>query len=284
MRSALAQDYGRIELLISDNASPNPEVQRVGSRHAASDPRVRYVRQPRNNGHAANYQWLLEQAKGHYFMWLADDDWLDPQYVTSCMSVLTDDRTTILVCGLARYYRDGVNTLDERGINLDSRRPGVRVIRYFARVSLNGPMFGIARREDLLRTGFPATIGGDWLLIATLAARGRVRTLESVHIHRSASGLGADSRHLAYSFGMRGIAARYYHVAVATSTWREIARGAFAFGDMRRIPRLCVAGTVAALILTRFTLASLVREVLGPRKAAFLERHVSAWLRRREYG
>ena len=65
------------------------------------------------------------------------------------------------------------------------------MLRYFGRVSLNGPMFGVVRREDLLPVGFPSSIGGDWLVIAILAAHGRVLTLDDVHIHRSLGGMGS---------------------------------------------------------------------------------------------
>jgi len=281
-RSALAQDYGPVEILISDNASPDARVPRVGNRLAAEDSRVRFVRQPRNAGHAANFQWLLESARGEYFMWLADDDWIDRDYVTRCVATLVADQTLILVCGLGRYYRDDVPVLDERPINLISSRPDVRLVRYFARVSLNGPMFGIAARRDLLAVGFPAVVAGDWMLVADMAARGRVRTLEDVCIHRSMSGLGSDTERLARSFGMRGLAARQHHVGTAARIWRDMSNGVSGFGDMSWIARTC-AGTVAAvLILVRFTFADVIRGGLGASNAASLERRISAWLRARD--
>ena len=59
---------------------------------ATTDPRVRVLRQNRNLGHAGNYQVVLEAAEGEYFMWLADDDWLDPGYVARCLAVLAEER------------------------------------------------------------------------------------------------------------------------------------------------------------------------------------------------
>ncbi len=279
IRSALAQDHAEIEVLVSDNASPNPGVERVAARLTAGDPRLSYVRQPRNRGHAANYQWLLEHARGEYFMWLADDDWIDPHYVSRCLDVLVGDRGVILVCGLARYYENGAHVLDERAINLNSSRPGVRVLRYFGRVSLNGPMFGVVRREDLLPVGFPSSIGGDWLVIAILAAHGRVLTLGDVHIHRSLGGMGADPELLTRDLGISGSAARQPHMALAARIWLAIVHGREGFRSMRPPARLFVATAVAALTVIRFTLASQVRAALGAERAASLERRVSAWLR-----
>jgi glycosyltransferase involved in cell wall biosynthesis len=281
-RSALAQDYDRVEVLISDNASPDTEVSSVGNRLAAGDSRVRYVCQPSNRGHAANFQWLLESARGEFFRWLADDDWIDPAYVTRCVATLLEDRTVILACGLGRYYREGTHVLDERPITLTSGRPGIRLVRYFARVSLNGPMFGIAARKDFLTVGFAPVVAGDWILIAALAARGRIRTLGDVFIHRSLSGLGSDASRLAHSFGMRGIAARQPHTVVSVLIWRRIALGAPPFRSLNPIARLCVATAAAWLILVRFTLPAIAREWLGADRTAPLEHRVSAWLRARD--
>jgi hypothetical protein len=282
VRSALDQDHRELEVLVSDDASPDPAVGTVASKLASSDPRVRVTRQATNLGHAGNYQWLLEEARGEYFMWLADDDWIDPGYVTRCLDALRQDRAAVLVCGQGVYYRDGAEVLEERPINLLDGSPARRLIQYFGRVSLNGPLFGVARRRDLLAVGFPQRVGGDWLLVASLAARGRVRTLADVHVHRSLTGLGADAPRLARSFGMRGLAARQHHVVVAARVFGEIASGAGSFRAMNVITRLGVASVAALLIVTRFTLAELVRWALGPTVAATLEKRISTWLRARE--
>jgi glycosyltransferase involved in cell wall biosynthesis len=281
VRSALVQDYGNLEVLVSDNASSDPGVQAVISRlAAATDPRLRLVRQPSNIGPVANFEWVLGAASGHYFMWLSDDDWLDPQYVSRCEAALSADATTMLVCGAARYYRNGVYVIGERPTNLTSRRPGVRLIRYFARVSTNGTIFGLARRTDLQAVGFPLGMGGDWLLVAALAARGRVSSLDGVHIHRSMSGSSANATDLARSYGLGGFAVSHPHLTVAGRVGKDIAFASPAFRGLSRTARLWVAVNVALLIVTRFTGAAFVRRLLGQRAAAAVETRIGAWLRR----
>jgi hypothetical protein len=285
VRSALVQDYGSLEVLVSDNASSDPGVQSVISRlAAAADPRLRFVRQPSNIGPVANFEWLLGAASGHYFMWLSDDDWLDPQYVTRCEAALSADATAVLVCGAAQYYRDGVYVIGERPTNVTSRRPGVRLIRYFARVSTNGTIFGLARRTDLQAVGFPLGMGGDWLLVAALAARGRVCSLGDVHIHRSMSGSSASATDLARSYGLGGFAATHPHLTVAARVGKEIAFASPAFRGLRRTARVWVATNVALLIVTRFTGVAFVRRLLGQRAAAAAETRIGSWLRRKRGG
>lgn len=260
VRSALAQDERDLEVVVADDASPNPDVERVGRALAAEDPRVRFVRNAENLGHDGNYQHVLELARGEHFMWLSDDDWIDPAYVSRCLAELRADPAAVLVCGAARYD-DGV---EERPITLLDPRPGARVARYFSRVSVNGPLFGVMRRADLLQVGFPPVPGGDWLLVARMAARGRVRTLRDVHIHRSASGIGGDAEGLARSFGLTGFFARHHHVLVA----RQVAT----------LPVSRAAALLsAALVLVRFPGFTLARR-LG---AGRLEAPLAAWLRKR---
>jgi glycosyltransferase involved in cell wall biosynthesis len=280
IRSALAQDHPAIEVLVSDDASPDPMVERVASSFAANDSRVRFARQPRNLGHAGNYQWVLESARGEYFMWLSDDDWLDPGYVSACLAELRADSSVKLVCGLAEYQRDGQAAATERVTNLGSGRPGLRLLAYFSRVNINGALFSLARRSDLLTIGFPSVVGGDWLLVAAMARRGRVRTLEEVRIHRSASGIGEDPLALARSFGHSGLRARQHHLFLAATVWREIAGASSRFPELGPVAQVFVASGAAASIVTRFTLVGVFRRLVGPARANAVERRVSAWLRR----
>ena len=46
-----------------------------------SDPRVRIINHPRTLGEINNMNYLLSEAKGKYFSWLADDDLLMPQFL-----------------------------------------------------------------------------------------------------------------------------------------------------------------------------------------------------------
>ena len=259
VQSVLAQDFEDLEVIVSDDASPDDTAAAMA---AIGDPRVRFTRQPVNLGHAANYDWVLHQARGEYFMWLADDDHLDPSYVRRCLQELQDG--AVLAAGLARYTFDDGREIDERATDLRDPRPGRRLVRYFANVNMNGALFGLARREDW--RGFPDEIGGDWMLVGEMALRGRVTTLRDVRLHRSASGISADGERFAREWGLTGFAARHHHLVVARNVVRR-------FGT-----RAPVASVVAALTLLRYPAIDLARRAgLGA-----LEPRISAWLRSRE--
>lgn len=72
--SLLAQTFKDFELIISDNASTDG-TEALCREYADKDARIRYVRQPENRGGWANFQFVLDEAVGGYFMWAAADDW-----------------------------------------------------------------------------------------------------------------------------------------------------------------------------------------------------------------
>ena len=78
----LGQEYGDFELVVCDNASADG-TEEVARAYAARDRRVRYVRQPNNVGVLGNFARALDEARGEYFMWAADDDAWSPRYVST---------------------------------------------------------------------------------------------------------------------------------------------------------------------------------------------------------
>lgn len=77
----LNQTYKNIELLISNDCSPNPEVYRLLDEYAAKDSRIRLWHQPVDLAVYGNYYFVQSHATGPYFMYLQDDDWWEPDSI-----------------------------------------------------------------------------------------------------------------------------------------------------------------------------------------------------------
>lgn len=86
LNQILAQTHENLEVIVSDNASEDIEVERVANEFAVKDKRVQYIRQPRNIGAMANFKYVLQHAGGEYFMWAADDDEWSPAFVETCLA------------------------------------------------------------------------------------------------------------------------------------------------------------------------------------------------------
>jgi Glycosyl transferase family 2 len=263
VRSVLAQDHRNLDVVVSNDGSCDG-TEDLLRRLAAEDARVRWWTQPRNAGHAANFRWVFEQARGEYFMWLSDDDELEPAYIRRCLNALRADPGLVGVCGRGRYHRHGEPAVLERSLNLQAARPSVRVLRYFSQVTLNGALYSVFPRPELERVPFREVISGDWVLVGAMAARGRLRTLEDVHIVRSLTGMSTDAQELAArEFGREGALERHLpHVGSALVICRHIARDEPAYAVLGPVRRVVVAAAAGALIAARFTSVAYARRAL----------------------
>jgi glycosyltransferase involved in cell wall biosynthesis len=80
------QTYRSLEIIVSDNASPEPEMEAIGRGFAESDPRITYVRQETNIGAGGNFEFVLSCSTGKYFIWAADDDEWDENFIEVCVA------------------------------------------------------------------------------------------------------------------------------------------------------------------------------------------------------
>ena len=177
IRSALAQTLGDLELILCDNAS-NDRTAEICSDHAARDPRVRYFRNPRNLGAAANYNLAFSHARGRYFKWLAHDDRMLPSFLAKTFRVL-EDRPDAVLCNTVISYIDSggaqLGLYDTKLSGADSYSPSTRFAWMVLRSHTCADFFGLIRREALCDSLLHGTFhGADRALLAQLALRGRM--------------------------------------------------------------------------------------------------------------
>jgi glycosyltransferase involved in cell wall biosynthesis len=100
----LGQTHRNLDVIITDNCSPDPEVERVAREFVEKDHRVRYFRQEKNQGSVPNFIFALRQASGPFFMWAADDDEWEPVFIEKLLEpLLTDGRDYAASVSEARY-------------------------------------------------------------------------------------------------------------------------------------------------------------------------------------
>jgi glycosyltransferase involved in cell wall biosynthesis len=222
--SALGQTHRELEVVISDNGSSD-STPRVCRELASADPRVRVLRQTMNRGPIANFNAVLEELRGQYGMLLADDDWLDADYVERCLAELRAAPDHALVGGVARYYDGDAVVREGVATNLQQQDSAARVRRYLRGVDDNGIFYGLARTDDLRRAApMPDVLGADWLLVAGLAFAGKVRTLPETHVNRSLGGTSRSiPRILTTVRGRAALGARVPYVVTVGALFRDVA-------------------------------------------------------------
>jgi glycosyltransferase involved in cell wall biosynthesis len=196
VRAVQAQTYQNLEIIVSDNASTDPEVEKTCRELAAKDRRMLYVRQPVNLGAMANFEFVLQKATADYFMWAADDDWIEPSFVQICLDAhLENGSTTVLVTPEAQYettdgaefpfFSEGCAFRSELGVTSEER------IQNVLRHGFGNLIYGLFRRDTLFHNGQPIT---QWIkrtrnelpLFVLVALKGKIVSLPKVLWHKRA--------------------------------------------------------------------------------------------------
>lgn len=188
IESVLSQTMRDLELVICDNCSSD-ETQAICERYAASDPRVRYHRNPRNLGAGPNYDLCFHLARGTYFKWAAHDDKLATNYLELAVAAL-DARPDAVLCtvGICEIDADGgtlrvfANQFVRSGSMSMARRFGGLIhTRHQCE-----DFFGLYRRQALIGSGLHDNYSGsDRVLLAEMALRGPwVSVPDPLFLHR----------------------------------------------------------------------------------------------------
>ena len=155
--SVLNQTYQNFEIWILDDNSPD-DTQTVVSRY--SDPRITYIRNPKNMGPEGNWNRCLELARGKYFKLLPHDDVLASDCLEKQVSVLEEDRALeiALVFGSREIIDPEGRILMTRGLPRAQagRIEGLMLIKRCIRAGTNligEPGNVLFRRELITRVG-----------------------------------------------------------------------------------------------------------------------------------
>ncbi len=189
LKSIQAQTYTNIEILISDNCSKGEEIQKYLVDFSKSEPRCTVYFQEKNIGSINNFNFLKEKRNGSYFMWLADDDFIAPNYIESCVNFFKSNEDYVLVGGNVSYIRpdNTLSTVEKTIIENDCAKE--RVLNYYKNVDDNGIFYGLYRSHVLNNINMLPLLGGDLFFIAEVAFQGKISTTSETWIHREASRL-----------------------------------------------------------------------------------------------
>jgi glycosyltransferase involved in cell wall biosynthesis len=177
IRSILAQDHENFELIITDNASTDG-TEKICRDFAASDPRVRYVRNERNLGAGPNYNLGFELSRGKYFKWCACDDRITEDFISACVASLERNQDAVLAYGTTQ-------TIDQNGLLVPlvgkmlapqqaDGGPVGRFKKFLNDRNTNFEIFGLHRSAALKNsTMHRPYYGSDKTLMAELTLLGR---------------------------------------------------------------------------------------------------------------
>lgn len=177
--SLLTQTFDDFELIISDNASTD-DTKEICLEYASKDSRIRYIRQDVNQGATFNFEFVLAEAFGTFFMWAAHDDTWDKNWLEVLVAGITE--ADMAIRGVTRVIDPKGGLVSTPAVKSFKR---MQVFRVFLDNERNGKVFhiyGLFWRAKLLRVPFdisePAPYAADVIFIFQLIQHGDLRCIE----------------------------------------------------------------------------------------------------------
>jgi len=234
LRSAVSQSYKDLEIIVSKDHSADTAVDRIAMKYAADDNRIKFILQNISLRTVGNFSFLKDHAAGKYFLWLADDDWIDENYVEACVNFLEAEPAYSLACGICVYHDgDGRIIHNNSSVSIEQENYWARMLTYYRRVTLNGYFYGVYRTELVKAFPLPDELAFDWSLVAYLCFKGKVKTISATASHIVKGGMsneGSDlnsyfakktvlSNHLVGLSSAVNCAGNIFHSGVYTISW-----------------------------------------------------------------
>jgi len=228
LSSLRAQSYPRIEILISDNASTDGTWEFLQDQRSEDD-RIRCHRNDRNLGARANFDRVLEMARGEFFMWAGCDDIWHADYVRTLAGLLSADTGAALAfCAFETIDEAGEHLRDHPDIfELVADRPLERLARYLGQAEELGKanlIYGLMRREVLQEAGgarhwSPRDWGVDMLIVFRVLSLGRLALCPDLLFHKRVVPSAPPAQ------GPRGVIGGLHGWRDDLAGWREYFKG-----------------------------------------------------------
>jgi len=194
LESLLAQSFTDFEIILSDNCSTD-ETPRIIAEYAARDARIHATRQAENIGGLANFRFVLEAARGEFYMWAAYDDWHDPNYLEALHGALVADAG--LQMAVPRIVRTRMDGTIAGVTEMPPMRNLLRLRRILAMLSssVGGMFYGLYRTDaikaayDRAERDFPYVWAADHLTMLPFFINDRAQGVLQTSFYNRETGL-----------------------------------------------------------------------------------------------
>ncbi|MEI7431228.1 MAG: glycosyltransferase family 2 protein [Betaproteobacteria bacterium] len=225
LNSILSQTFTAFELVISDNASSDA-TESICRDYAARDRRIRYVRQEKNLGAAANFRYVLDEARGEYFMWAASDDIRSADFITLYLDYLESHPEYVASTSPVRFEGREFDEQKMGDRRLDDDLFYHRLRRFFGQWHANGAYYSLIRTANIKGCKYVGAgsdfLGSDWAIVLYLARQGKLNRLECGWVELGLNGVSNSGNIFRrYRFGLMDDVAPFWKLTGAAFSLSE---------------------------------------------------------------
>jgi len=199
IESIMEQSYADWVMLISDDASTD-KTRAICEEYTKRDSRITYYRQEKNLGLFANFKFVLDKADTDYFIWAAQDDIREKDYLKTCVEQLEKNPDLgLATTRMAAIDSFGRTLIEELELTQFSEKPITQnVARYVLQPEVLGKcnlMYGLFRTVVARETwwAYPQrqTWGQDYMFSLALIARHKVYVNEKILFKKRLGGFSS---------------------------------------------------------------------------------------------
>ncbi|NCB38063.1 MAG: glycosyltransferase family 2 protein [Erysipelotrichia bacterium] len=176
VQSVLSQTHTDFRLIISDNSSTD-NTGKICQELAANDSRIQYIKQPENIGALDNFRYVKDKAESEYFLWLAFDDRLKPDFLAKTVFTLDSDPG----CGLVfcDYIVRNLETNEESLVHVSASNSSNAFVRCVIRLMDMCPsiIYGLHRTSCMKKAELENFDFADVHYVMQIAINNRIKTL-----------------------------------------------------------------------------------------------------------
>src|SRR3989344_3083761 len=205
--SLLAQTHKNFELIISDDGSTDRTLQ-VCKEYALRDKRIRYIHHPQNIGHVVNFEYVMRQAKGDYFMWAADDDHWDKTFIEKLLIALEKKpKANIAMSSFQRIFSDGEiydTVVFEKDNDLNKLGHSALYEKVFRREPIHHCVYGIYKKDfidKLFSRPKPEGIHWDRIFLGEVALASHIASVPEVLFFKDQHRISLKKRYKEQALG-----------------------------------------------------------------------------------
>lgn len=195
LQHLLAQSYRNFEVVISDNASTDMRVTQVIQHFADRDSRIRVFRHELAVSAFENFIFVLKESKGEFFMWAADDDYIEPWFIERCFKQFEVSPHCTLVATEAQYFWQETKfdfIAEGEGFRRPTDGDQLRRMENLIRHNYGNLIYGLFRRSALVDEEGPLwertllSSPNEVALLLLAANSGEIVTLPDVGLFKQA--------------------------------------------------------------------------------------------------
>ena len=210
--SILNQTYDNFEIIISDNASTD-DTSKICQNIINDEENIHYHLQKKNIGYVSNFNYLIKNASGKYFVMAGVDDLWEPTFLEKNVKILEVNenivgsigavkmfghsenlpKTSKLILKLKKIIRKQNVDVIEKHVMSSKGDFNKKVDRYL-RFNQGSFCYGLFRTNLLQKNIIPGPLGfWDLVFILNILKFGDLHVIDEVLFHKFAKGLSGTS-------------------------------------------------------------------------------------------